>query len=352
MRVVSICAVCIFMVCASITYSSIESESQQINVEAYQKARDSFFETLISSVDHNELINVLATKGNNPQVKDGIYATYLAQFLSAKTINETQKKAIDHAAIIMQHVALVYHDVKVHTKPVMVLQLVERAAKYASTLLYYPTKSLTTGEKIYKGVLCDGASCNFYDYSQSEVDGLKNTTKIKLVFKYKASSKDKSETLSHEKVQLTGLKLNETGEWFGNAEIVVALHFYKGDKFLQEHTVFLPWAIKKGLNRNVKDQPFFSWPKDATKAVAVIIEDDSDTSHFTTLKKIANAVKVFGAVGEALSKLAQSIIEQVEDWVVQDDYIGTAIFERNNPLPEIDTKEGTATFYIKSDDQY
>ncbi|MCY4046289.1 MAG: hypothetical protein OXE99_14590, partial [Cellvibrionales bacterium] len=226
-------------------------------------------------------------------------------------------------------------------------ELVECVANSPDTLIYYPTKDADKEEVYYRGMFCTQQDCKLNDYQQSNVKGLENATKIKLAFKYNPGSMSTTDMLSADVVALSGLTLNKTGEWFGNAEISVSVQFFNNNVFLQEHRVRLPWAVKKGLNVNRENLPFFTWPEDANKAVASILQLDSDTRMFKTLRMLAGIAKKFGRIGEIIGDVADTVIDCIHEKIMENDYIGTAIFVRGKVPTNLATEEGTAVFHIQ-----
>ena len=313
---------------------------KRISLEAYQQARDHYLTTLVSSVDRNDLVKTLA------KMKNGAYAVNLPALLPEGSIKEGKEQALHEATSELERASANYHDIKEHRNPLMALILKHEEDPISSTLIYYSTRDLKTAEKIYHGILCDQSSCHFNIYTKDDIKKLCDTTRIKLILKHKTSANDKTATLSDNAVELAGLSLDDTKEWSGEEDIAVALHFFDGDKFLQEQSVFLPWATKGGFNANTGHLPFFTWPKQSTKAIAVIYKNDSDSTFVDIAKEIAKAVKIFGPIGEAISKIAGKVIDKFEQWFVQDHYIGTAIFERDDLSDQIITEENNTTFYL------
>lgn len=331
---------------SNLTFSINDSEAYK-PLNKYKKARDEFLKSLVSVVDVNDLPVILSDTRNDPKIKYGVYVINLPDCFSGGMIGDVQKKHLKVAAAAVEEQAAVYHKIQNTDKRLLALELVDNESSAVDSLVYYVTKDPLKGKVYYRGMLCTQKDCTLNDYNHDEIADLENTIKIKLAFKHKPTLKEKTKTLTNEVVDLSGLTLHKTGELFGNADISVAIHFYHDGALLQDHTVRLPWAVKKGLNENSQELPFFQWPENATKAVAVIVEMDSDTVAFDLAKGVAGIAKLFGGLGEKIGGFADKVIKYVHDKEMKEDYIGTAVFIRGEVPKDLSTVEGAAVFHMK-----
>jgi Rieske Fe-S protein len=331
---------------SNLTFSINDSDAYN-PLNDYKKARDEFLKSLASLVDVNDLPLILSDTRNDPKIKYGVYVINLPDCFSGGMIGDVEKKHLKVAAAAVEKQAALYHKIKNSDKRLLALELVDNESSAVDTLIYYVTKDPSKGNVYYRGMLCTHKGCTLNNYHHDEIADLENTKKIKLAFKHKPRLIDKTKTLSNEAVDLSGLTLHKTGGLFGNAEISVAIHFYHDGALLQDHTVMLPWAVKVGLNKNSQELPFFQWPENATKAVAVIVEMGSDSVAFDIAKGISGIAKLFGGLGEKIGGFADKVIKYVHEKEMKDDYIGTAVFIRGEVPKDLLTIEETAVFHMK-----